>query len=283
MKPTSRMASRLVHEEVGRSISGHHRSHQRSGSNIPRTPDRANTCKYMLADHLDQMISICAVQHLSSARPRADVLITMYPAQGGAWSHYSMPSSIFGGIPPPKPWEGSASIRAILVLCDSTFRSWGERVSCCGGCGCCCSFAVVVFTGALEWRGDADLSLYWDEVLGVTLPFYGNVCQRIVLDLYWLLTSFAHLSPQLLHKSRFPLGPRLHSGVTRVWQFTQSFCIFPAPLRLFRFFLLESRLWSSSARSLLRFSICRSSNCQLVLRVVFSSSKTFSSEARASC
>jgi hypothetical protein len=29
-------------------------------------------------------------------------------------------------------------------------------------------------------------------------------------------TCFAHLSPQLLHRSRFPLGPLLHSGVSRL-------------------------------------------------------------------
>ena len=29
-------------------------------------------------------------------------------------------------------------------------------------------------------------------------------------------TCLAHLNPQLLQRSRFPLGPRLHSGVTRV-------------------------------------------------------------------
>ena len=39
------------------------------------------------------------------------------------------------------------------------------------------------------------------------------------------LTCLAHLSPQLLQRSRLPLGPLLHSGVDRVWQLAQSFCI----------------------------------------------------------
>lgn len=88
-----------------------------------------------------------------------------------------------------------------------------------------------------------------------------------------LLTCFAQRNPQLLHKSLWPLGPRLHSGVTRVWQFAQSRCGLLAPLRRLRFFLLDKSDASSSERSLLLLSICRSSYCQLVQCVVFNSSK----------
>src|SRR6266536_5032430 len=95
------------------------------------------------------------------------------------------------------------------------------------------------------------------------------------------LTCFAQRSPQLLHKSRCPLGPRRHSGVTRVWQFAQSRCRCPAPFLRFRFFLLDKRDASSSASNRLLFSICRSSNCQLVQRVVLSSSNMLSSDATA--
>ena len=94
------------------------------------------------------------------------------------------------------------------------------------------------------------------------------------------LTCLAHRNPHELHRSRLPEGPLRHSGVVLVWQFAQSFCNWPAPFLRFRFFLAASRLCTSSARYRFRFSICRNSYCQLVLRVVFSSSKTLSSEAR---
>lgn len=54
------------------------------------------------------------------------------------------------------------------------------------------------------------------------------------------------------------------------------------PFLLLRFFLRLSKVCKSSANSLFCRSICRSSNCQLVLRVVFSSSKILSSDARLS-
>ena len=92
-------------------------------------------------------------------------------------------------------------------------------------------------------------------------------------------TCLAQRRPQELHKSLFPDGPLLHSGVVLVWQFAQSFCSWPAPFLRLRFFLAAKRLCTSSAKYLFLFSICRSSYCQLVLRVVFSSSKTLSSEA----
>lgn len=95
------------------------------------------------------------------------------------------------------------------------------------------------------------------------------------------LTCFAHRSPQLLHRSRCPLGPLLHSGVLRVWQFAQSLTTLPTPFLLFRFFLLLRSWPSSSANSLFTFSICRSSYCQDEHRVVLSSSNMLSSLASA--
>ena len=121
-----------------------------------------------------------------------------------------------------------------------------------------------------------------DEVRGETRPCYSFVS---ALSVSWTcrqnceLTCFAHRNPHELQRSRFPEGPRLHSGVVLVWQFAQSFCSCPAPFLRFRFFLAANRVWTSSARYLLRFSIWRSSYCQLVLLVVLSSSKTLSSEA----
>ena len=58
-------------------------------------------------------------------------------------------------------------------------------------------------------------------------------------DRKYELTSLAHLRPQELHKSRCPLGPLRHSGVTLVWQFAQSFC-WSLPRLRFRFFFAAS-------------------------------------------
>src|ERR1700753_963574 len=96
------------------------------------------------------------------------------------------------------------------------------------------------------------------------------------------LTCLAQRRPQLLHKSRFPLGPRRHSGVLVVWQFAQSFCRSPAPLLRFRFFFATSSCCTSSASTRFLLSSCLSSYCQLELLVVFSSSNAFSSDARLS-
>lgn len=41
----------------------------------------------------------------------------------------SMPSSIFGGIPPPNPWDALASIRAVLAACDSALTRCGDLFS----------------------------------------------------------------------------------------------------------------------------------------------------------
>ena len=94
-------------------------------------------------------------------------------------------------------------------------------------------------------------------------------------------TCLAHRNPQLLHRSLNPLGPLLHSGVLRVWQFAQSRTMLPPPFRLFRFFLFERSCASSSASKRLTFSICRNSYCQDVHLVVLSSSNMFSSAASA--
>src|SRR5208282_4608077 len=64
------------------------------------------------------------------------------------------------------------------------------------------------------------------------------------LEFPWL-TCFAHRSPQLLQRSRFPLGPRLHSGVVFTWQFAQSCCKWPTPFLRFLFFLFPMRPASS--------------------------------------
>jgi len=39
----------------------------------------------------------------------------------------STPSSIFVGMPPPKPCDADASNRAIFALCESALRPWGDR------------------------------------------------------------------------------------------------------------------------------------------------------------
>lgn len=41
----------------------------------------------------------------------------------------SIPSSIFGGIPPPKPCDAVASIRAVLAACDSALTRCGDFLS----------------------------------------------------------------------------------------------------------------------------------------------------------
>lgn len=41
----------------------------------------------------------------------------------------SMPSSIFGGIPPPNPCDAVASIRAVLAACDSALTRCGDLLS----------------------------------------------------------------------------------------------------------------------------------------------------------
>lgn len=46
-----------------------------------------------------------------------------------ACSPGSMPSSIFGGIPPPNPWDALASIRAVLAACDSALTRCGDLLS----------------------------------------------------------------------------------------------------------------------------------------------------------
>lgn len=92
-------------------------------------------------------------------------------------------------------------------------------------------------------------------------------------------TCLAQRRPHELQRSRLPDGPLLHSGVVLVWQFAQSFCNWPAPFLRLRFFFAANKVCTSSARYRFLFSICRSSNCQLVFRVVFNSSKTLSSDA----
>lgn len=57
-----------------------------------------------------------------------------------------------------------------------------------------------------------------EEVRGDTRPVYQGVIKSVPGEHRdgGELTCLAHLKPQLLQRSRFPLGPRLHSGVLRV-------------------------------------------------------------------
>ena len=70
--------------------------------------------------------------------------------------------------------------------------------------------------------GDVEpLSLCWLGVLrGDTRPFCIHIQVSYNANMPLKdpeeLTCLAHRRPQLLHRSRFPLGPLLHSGVTRV-------------------------------------------------------------------
>ena len=127
------------------------------------------------------------------------------------------------------------------------------------------------------------MSLGSDCFRGDTRPFCTSCQQTLILgNVTGQNTCFAHRRPQLLQRSRFPLGPLLHSGVTRVWQLAQSFSSWPIPFLLFLFFFRLSKAWRSSASTRFCFSICLNSNCQLVLRVVLSSSNMLSSDASAS-
>jgi hypothetical protein len=78
-----------------------------------------------------------------------------------------------------------------------------------------------------EFRnGEFDIfSLLWspDVLRGETRPFCLDVSRQVAwiymlefLEGRCFLTCFAHLNPQLLHRSLRPLGPLLHSGVTLV-------------------------------------------------------------------
>lgn len=75
-------------------------------------------------------------------------------------------------MPPPKPSEAVASIRATLLMCEFVFTVCGDCFFSCGGVlfGACCSKADIAVS-EVGCRGDADLSLCCDEVRGVTLPF----------------------------------------------------------------------------------------------------------------
>ena len=91
-----------------------------------------------------------------------------------------------------------------------------------------------------------------------------------------LPTCLAHLNPQLLQRSRLPLGPLLHSGVFLELQVAQAFS--NGPFFLFRFFRRLSKPCNSSASNRLRLSSWRNSNCQFELLVPSSSSNILSSD-----
>lgn len=120
-----------------------------------------------------------------------------------------MPSSIFGGIPPPYPCEAAASILATLELCESALSDWASRLSSDDDivtfplvgpvareeCGIVVPDpeprpavfveleAVLLFEGfagsrvdnaalrEFDREGDADLSDCCEELRGVTRPF----------------------------------------------------------------------------------------------------------------
>ena len=78
-----------------------------------------------------------------------------------------------------------------------------------------CAGRVYRMLRGCTWRNSAILIKHTVSIL----ISFGDVvvgCEK--------LTSLAHLSPQLLHKSLCPLGPLRHSGVTLVWHLAQSFC-----------------------------------------------------------
>ena len=89
----------------------------------------------------------------------------------------STPSSILAGIPPAYPCDAVASIRAIFALCESVLRPCGDlRCVVWDDFWSAFGSAPGIELNELVRAGDAEvadsLSLFCDEVRGVTRPFY---------------------------------------------------------------------------------------------------------------
>lgn len=128
----------------------------------------------------------------------------------------STPSSILAGIPPPNPCDAVASIRATFALCESVL--WPSGDLCCLG-GTDIGSALCSTTGkALGRAGDAEapdsLSLFWDEVRGVTRPFCGYFHQSYIVRVQH---SGTHLfgPPEPTAIAQIPVSTRASSPFRR--------------------------------------------------------------------